>query len=70
MIAHLFNVVYFLDGLKVEDCSTVSISKSAMFSGSSYSEDLNRVISRHTMDIAGNKANRRSGNYLKNGGHK
>ena len=53
-------VTWFLDGLKAEDGSTVSISKSAMFSDSSYAEDLNKIISRVTMDIAGNKAKNRS----------
>ena len=60
-------VACFLDGLKAEDGSTASISKSAIFSDPVYSEDLNKVISRLSMDIAGNKANRRSGNYSKNG---
>ena len=46
------------------------ISKSAMFSDSAYSEDLNKIISWLTMDIAGNKANRRSGNYNKQNGKK
>ena len=63
-------VAWFLDGLKAEDGSTVSISKSAMFSDSAYSEDLNKVIGRLTMDIAGNKANRRAANYNKHGGKK
>ena len=57
-------------GLKAEDGSTVSISKSAMFSDSAYSEDLNKVIGRLTMDIAGNKANRKAANYNKRGGKK
>ena len=63
-------MAWFLDGLKAEDGSTVSTSKSAMFSEPAYSEDLNKVISRLTMDIAGNKANRRSGNCNKHGGKK
>ena len=63
-------VTWFLDGLKAEHGSTVSISKSAIFSDSTYSEDLNKVISRLSLDSAGNKANRRFGNYLKNGGGK
>ena len=58
---------WFLDGLNAEDGSTVSTSKSAMFSEPAYSEDLNEVISRLTMDIVGNNANRRSGNYNKHG---
>ena len=41
-----------------------------MFSEPAYSEDLNRLISRLTMDIAANKVNRRSGNYTKHGGQK
>ena len=60
-------MAWFLDGLKAEDGSTVSISKSAMFGDSAYSEDINKVIGRLTMDIAGNKANRRAGNYNKYG---
>lgn len=60
-------VAWFLDGLKAEDGSTVLISKSAIFSDSAYSNDLNKVIVRITMDIAGNKANRRADNFPKNG---
>ena len=63
-------VAWFLDGLNAEDGSTVPYSKSAMFSDLAYLEDINKVISRLTMDITGTKANRRSGNYLKNGGKK
>ena len=66
-ISEGLKVAWFLDGLKAEDGSTVSISKSAMFSDPAYLEDINKVISRLTMDIAGTKANRRSGNYTKNG---
>ena len=64
----MLKVTWFLDGLKAEDGSTVSISKSAMFSDSTYSEDLDKVISRLSLGISGNKANIRFGNYLKNGG--
>ena len=63
-------VAWFLDGLKAEDGSTVSISKSAMFSNAAYSEDLNKVIARLTLDIAGNKANRKAANYHKHNGKK
>ena len=61
-ISEGLKVALFLDGLNAENGSTVSISKSAMFSDPAYSEDINKVISRLTMDIAGTKANRRSGN--------
>ena len=41
-----------------------------MFSDAFYSNDLNKVISSFTMNIAGNKANRRTSNFGKNGGKK
>ena len=63
-------VAWFLDGLKAEDGSTVSIAKSAMFSDSAYWEDLNKVIGRLTMDIAGTIANRKAANFSKHGGKK
>ena len=60
----------FLLGLKAEDGSTVSISKSAMFSDESYADDLNKVIGRLTMDIAGNKGNQKTGNFNNHGNKK
>ena len=63
-------IEWFLDGLKTENGLTVSISMSVMFSVSSYSNDLNKVIARLTMDIAGNIANKRTSNFMKNGGKK
>jgi hypothetical protein len=69
-ISEGLKVALFLDGLNAENGSTVSISKSAMFSDPAYSEDINKVISMLTMDTAGMEANRRSGNYNKNGNGK
>ena len=59
-ISEGMKVAWLLDGLKAEDGSTVSISKVAMFSDSIYSKYLNKVIARLSINIAGNKANRKS----------
>jgi len=69
-LSETLKVTMFLLGLKAEDGSTVSISKSAMFSDDSYAHNLNKVIGRLTMDIAGTKANRKTANYNKNGNKK
>ena len=65
-LSEAMKVTWFMDKLKAEDGSTVSISKSAIYSNSEvYGEDLNKVIARLTVDITGNKANRKAANYNK-----
>jgi hypothetical protein len=65
-LSEAMKVTWFMDKLKAEDGSTVSISKLAIYSNSEvYGEDLNKVIARLTVDIAGNKANRKAANYNK-----
>ena len=67
-------MAWCLDGLKAEDGSTVSTSKSAMISEPAYSEFLNKAISRLTMDISEKKVtgknnnrncNKRNNKYIK-----